>query len=170
MEDLTRMKRTRGGHQAKLHQLRMSLKEKLEELKTIDAEILAKVGDAELEQEIAEADLYKEGVFAALIKIERATTTPTVAATVDPVSALPAHSNKVRLPKLTVKPFNGKLTAWTPFWDSYSSAIHDDPDLTKVDKFNYLRSMVTHEALDAISGLTLTSANYDQAIEVLKIW
>ena len=28
--------------------------------------------------------------------------------------------------------------------------------------------MVTHEALDAISGLTLTSANYDQAIEVLK--
>ena len=97
--------------QAKLHQLRMSLKEKLEELKTIDAEILAKVGDAELEEEIAEADLYKEGVFATLIKIERATTTPTAAATVDPVSAPPAHSNKVRLPKLTIKPFNGKLTA-----------------------------------------------------------
>ena len=154
--------------QAKLHQLTMSLKEKLEELKTIDAEILAKVGDTELEEEIAEADLYKEGVFATLIKIERATTTPTAAARVDPVSAPPAHSNKVRLPKLTIKPFNGKLTAWTPFWDSYSSAIHDDPDLTKVDKFNYLRSMVTHEALDAISGLTLTSANYDQAIEVLK--
>ena len=154
--------------QTKLHQLRMSLKEKLEELKTIDAKILAKVGDAELEEEIAEADLYKEGVFATLIKIERATTTPTAAATVDPVrSAPPAHSNKVRLPKLTIKPFNWKLTAWTPFWDSYSSAIHDDPDLTKVDKFNYLRSMVTREALDAISGLTLTSANFDQAIEVL---
>ena len=88
---------------------------------------------------------------------------PTVAA-----PTTPAHGYKVRLPKLTIKPFNGKLTAWTPFWDSFNSAIHANPDLSKVDKFNYLRSMVSHSALEAISGLTLTGDNYDEAIEILQ--
>ena len=67
-----------------------------------------------------------------------------------------------------IKSFDGKLTEWTPFWDSFNSAIHENPELSKVDKFNYLRSMVTHGALEAISGLTLTDANYDEAIEILK--
>ena len=88
---------------------------------------------------------------------------PTVAA-----PTTPAHGYKVRLPKLTIKPFNGKLTAWTPFWDSFNSAIHANPDLSKVDKFNYLRSMESHSALEAISGLTLTGDNYDEAIEILQ--
>ena len=78
---------------------------------------------------------------------------PTTAVT---TTATIPHSNKVRLPKLTIKPFDGKLTAWTPFWDSFKSAIHENRDLSQVDKFNYLRSMVTHGALEAISGLTLT--------------
>ena len=46
---------------------------------------------------------------------------------------------------------------------SFKSAIHDNTELSKVDKFNYLRSMVTHGALEAISGLILTGANYDEA-------
>ena len=53
------------------------------------------------------------------------------------------------------------------FWESFNSAIHENPELSKVDKFNYLRSMITHAASEAISGSTLTSANYDAAIEVL---
>ena len=88
---------------------------------------------------------------------------PTVAA-----PTTPANGYKVRLPKLTIKPFSGKLTAWTPFWDSFNSAIHANPDLSKVDKFHYLRSMVSHSALEAISGLTLTGDNYDEAIEILQ--
>ena len=71
---------------------------------------------------------------------------------------------QVPKPKLIIKPFNGNLTAWTPFWDSY---IHDNPELSNIDTFNYLRSLVSHSALDAISGLTLTDANYLEAVEVL---
>ena len=55
-----------------------------------------------------------------------------------------------------------------PLWDSFNSAIHENPELSKVDKFNYLRLMVTYAASEAICGLTLTSAKYDEAIEVLK--
>ena len=186
-EELPWKKKVRGGHKASatrmmsrvdeimaaagdpdiatLNQLGMSLKEKLQEIKVFDSEILAL--DEELEEEIAQADLFKERIYSTLIRIEKAsapapppTGTPAV---IEPTVAAPtttAHSYKVRLPKLTIKPFNGKLTAWTPFWDSFNSAIHANPDLSKVDKFNYLRSMVSHSALEAISGLTLTGDNY----------
>lgn len=193
-EELPRKKKVRGGHKASatrmmsrvdelmaaegdpdistLNQLGMSLKEKLQEVKVFDSEILALVKDEELEEEIAQADLFKERIYSTLIRIEKASApAPVTPAVIEPTVAAPttpAHGYKVRLPKLTIKPFNGKLTAWTPFWDSFSSAIHANPDLSKVDKFNYLRSMVSHSALEAISGLTLTGDNYDEAIEILQ--
>ena len=76
---------------------------------------------------------------------------------------------KVRLPKLSIKKFNGNLTAWTTFWDSFESTIHLNPELTNIDKFNYLNSLLEQSAAESISGLTLTNANYEEAIAaVLK--
>ena len=74
----------------------------------------------------------------------------------------------MKLPKLTLRKFSGDPTAWTPFWDSYESAIHRNPDLSDIDKFNYLQSLVEHSAAEAIAGLTLSSSNYGEAITVLK--
>ena len=74
----------------------------------------------------------------------------------------------MKLPKLSIPHFNGELTAWDPFWDSYKAVIHDNPDLTDIDKFNYLRSLLEGLALEAVSGLTLTSANYQEAISILE--
>ena len=70
--------------------------------------------------------------------------------------------------KITIQPFDGSLTSWTPFWDSFNAAIHSNDSLSDVDKFNYLRGLLKGTALDAISGLTLTSANYKGAVTVLK--
>ena len=39
--------------------------------------------------------------------------------------------------------------------------------MNDVDKFNYLRSLLERTAYEAISGLTLSSANYREAIDVL---
>ena len=58
--------------------------------------------------------------------------------------------NKVNLPKLTIKKFNGDATAWVEFIDTYTVAIHDNEDLTAVEKFNEL----------CLVGLTLTAPNY----------
>ena len=74
----------------------------------------------------------------------------------------------MKLPKLTIQPFDGELTAWTPFWESYQTAIHNNPDLTDTEKFNYLRSLLQRTALDLISGLSLTAPNYSEAISVLE--
>ena len=103
----------------------------MQEVKVFDSEILALVKDEELEDEIAQADLFEERIYSTLIRIEKASApAPPPATATEPTIAAPAlaHSHKVRLPKLTIKPFNGKLTAWTPFWDSFNSAIHSNSE------------------------------------------
>ena len=125
---------------SKLNQLRMSLREKLEEIKVLDGEILSFVKDDEVDDDIAQADFYKEKIYSNLILIEKATVPAPSAAPPPPTTSAamptstPSPTNKVRLPKLRMKAFNGKLTAWTPLWDSFKSAIHDNPELSKVDK------------------------------------
>ena len=69
---------------------------------------------------------------------------------------------------MVIKPFNGDLTAWTAFWESYRSAIHDNTALSEIDKFNYLKSLLTRGALEAVSGLALTAANYREAVDTLQ--
>ena len=56
---------------------------------------------------------------------------------------------------------------WTTFWDSYQSAIHSNAGISDIDKFNYLRSLLDNTALDAIAGLTISTYNYQQAVEIL---
>lgn len=40
--------------------------------------------------------------------------------------------------------------------------------MSSVDKFNYLVSLLEFSAAEAIAGLSITSANYDEAISTLK--
>lgn len=57
---------------------------------------------------------------------------------------------------------------WPTFCDSYESAIHKNDELTDIDNFTYLRSLLERTALDAIAGLTLSTANYHEAVEILQ--
>ena len=77
------------------------------------------------------------------------------------------HTPKVKLPKLTLKKFNGDLTKWTTFWDSYESLIHNNSQLSDIDKFIYLNSLLEGPASESISGLRLTAANYNEAVSIL---
>ena len=84
-----------------------------------------------------------------------------------------SHSNstpsvQVKLPKLEVKRFSGKVEEWQQFWDGFESAIHNNPKLSQVDKFSYLRGLLVGIARTSVAGLALTSANYEAAIEILK--
>jgi hypothetical protein len=73
-----------------------------------------------------------------------------------------------KLPKLVLSKFKGNIANWTGFWDSYQVAVHDNPLLSPIDKFNYLNSLLEGAAARAIQGLSLTSANYEHAIVLLK--
>ena len=67
-----------------------------------------------------------------------------------------------------MKRFNGNVTKWIAFWDSFNSAVHNNPSLSNVDKFTYLHSLLDASAAEAIAGLTLSSANYEEAVTTLK--
>lgn len=66
--------------------------------------------------------------------------------------------------------FNGDLTKWTTFWYSYESAIHNNCDLRDVERFSYLWSLMERSTRDAIAGLTISSANYHEAVDLLGKW
>jgi hypothetical protein len=64
---------------------------------------------------------------------------------------------KTRLPKLSLLKFNGEITKFRTFWDSFQSAVDNNPNLTPIDKFNYLYSLLEGP----------TDENYKSAVEIL---
>ena len=75
---------------------------------------------------------------------------------------------RAKLPKLEVKRFGGNVCKWQEFWDSFESSIHKNECLSDVDKFNYLRGLIDEPAKSCIAGFSLTSANYNSAVDILK--
>ena len=74
----------------------------------------------------------------------------------------------VKIPKLDLKKFNGNILKWTEFWDGFEAAIHNNKNLHAVDKLNYLKSQLTGNASEVLSGLELTNDIYKIAIDLLK--
>ena len=77
-------------------------------------------------------------------------------------------SNAVKLPKLEIALFYGDKLKWAEFWDAFENAVHNNPKLSNIEKFNYLRSKLNGEAKRAIQGLTLSKENYGVAISILR--
>ena len=59
------------------------------------------------------------------------------------------------------------ILKWQEFWDVFEASI-DKGRYSSVDKMTYLKSKLTSEALDAISGYQLSNANYAVVLVVLK--
>ena len=162
----------------RLLQLKFSLKEKLSTLKKLDGEILDLADDEAVDKEIEQADAFKETMYAATESIGKhcapgATGGSPARSRASPEPARDAAPRsppiaRVKLPKPTIRPFNGNITTWITFWDSFKSAIDSNSGLNEIDRFNYLRSLVEKSASEAISGLTLTAGNYKEAVSILK--
>ena len=54
------------------------------------------------------------------------------------------------------------------FLRSCKSAIHDNENISEVEKFTYLKSFLADSALATISGLNLNAEKYIEAIEILE--
>ena len=84
------------------------------------------------------------------------------------VHKTPAKLAKLKLPKLCLPKFKGNVKKWHAFWELFESLIHKNSEMSPIDKFNYLSTLLEDEASRAIQGLPLTNANYNVAIEILK--
>ena len=209
-EALARHKKVRAGHRSsatrlmnqvdeasaveggpaieKLLQWKLSLNEKLTKLQTLDEEILMLVEDGAIEDEIEQADVFRERLQQTICGVEhlisskpsstvtgRHTPPESTTATSETRTVIPAplstlsHAtdSKVKLPKLTPKTFNGDLTKWETFWSTYESSIHLNSTLSAADKFTYLHSLLEGPAMRAVAGLKPTAPNYKEAIDIL---
>ena len=174
-----------------LEQLKDTLQEKLDKLRNLSEDILAQLQDeAEIAAEIEGSDALCDQIRSALFKIRKAVSTPTAPPTSPrpPRTATPtpprdsgptdtaattsgstttSTPSRMKLPKITLPTFDGSYTKWCTFWDSYESAVHSNPELTDIVKFNYLQSLLQKSAKESIAGLALTAVNYKEAIEIL---
>ncbi|XP_065062963.1 uncharacterized protein LOC135689604 [Rhopilema esculentum] len=83
-------------------------------------------------------------------------------------SGVTMGSVAIRLPKITLPRFNGDITRFMSFWQSFENAIDKNESITAVDKLNYLVNLLEGPAYRAVSGLELTEQNYLNAMEILK--
>ena len=57
---------------------------------------------------------------------------------------------------------------WKSFKETFEAAVHRRTDLTNIEKFTYLRSLLDKTALQAIEGFFLTAENYTAAWRLLN--
>ncbi len=79
-----------------------------------------------------------------------------------------SYISRPKLPKLVLPKFKGEITSYRTFWDTFESAVHKNAGLSKIDKFNYLNSLLEGRALRAVQGLTVSEDNYEAAVEILQ--
>ena len=73
-----------------------------------------------------------------------------------------------KLPRLTLPTFDGKITEWPSFWDSFNATINSSKEISDVDKFKYLSSCLQGEAKETLKGFSLTDKQYEPAMKHLK--
>lgn len=74
----------------------------------------------------------------------------------------------IRLPTIALPSFDGSYDQWLEFRDTYLSLIHSSSEIDNVQKFHYLRSSLTGNALMVIKSLEFSTENYSIAWELLE--
>ena len=69
------------------------------------------------------------------------------------------RSINIKLPKLELSKFSGKVHKFQEFWDGFQSVIHKNNNLANVAKFKYQRSFLQEPAKCVITGMPMTDAS-----------
>ncbi|XP_051171033.1 uncharacterized protein LOC127287923 [Leptopilina boulardi] len=78
-----------------------------------------------------------------------------------------AFSNQVKLPQIELITFDGTYDKWLDFYNSFNSMVHDNPNLSKIQKLFYLKSCLKEEAVTTINALEISEDNYKIAWNLL---
>lgn len=74
----------------------------------------------------------------------------------------------MKLPDIKLPSYDGQLKDWIAFRDTYLSLIHNNKQLSDMDKFTYLRSSLTGQAFAEIASVDYSAEFYDVAWTTLE--
>ncbi|XP_070170444.1 uncharacterized protein [Polyergus mexicanus] len=116
-----------------------------------------------------ERDLFEESYFNSVARARRILDSlrpPVVRDNVPGVAIAPAAQNgrtNIKLPTINLPTFNGKYEDWLGFYDNFKSIVHENGNITPVQKLQYLRLSLTDEAAHVIQALETSPQNYEIA-------
>ena len=155
------------------------LTEKLETLNKLDGEIVELVKEEKIDGEFNKAGNFRATIHQAIVKIDNTLKRAAEAEGQHASKNGNSHegiagtfsaqaSKTTKLPKLTIKKFTGLAHEYQGFWDSIRTAVHENPNLSDIDRVNYLRSYLEGPPYAAINSFPSTGTNYHNAIELLQ--
>lgn len=69
----------------------------------------------------------------------------------------------MKLPQINLKSFDGNYQNWLGFRDLYEQMIHNNKDISPVEKFTYLKTSINGDAAQLIKHMLPTANNYESA-------
>jgi len=150
--------------------LKNNLVSKLEQLNYLNDEVMNFLKPEEVERDVLECMEFTDPTHELLAEVTSKLQSLAVThSEVGQASASSAKStsSRCRLPKFELPIFKGDPLSWQGFWDQFSTSINDNDDITDIDRFNYLKRYLGGQALETVSGLSLSSNNYKEAVKTL---
>ena len=84
-----------------------------------------------------------------------------------PLLSATSGKSSMRIPKIAIKPFSGDKLSYQLFKESFEAGVESKEEMSKVEKFVYLRSLLRGKAEQLVNGLSLTGENYVTALKLL---
>jgi len=78
------------------------------------------------------------------------------------------NSSRIQLPKIQIPSFDGDILLWITFRDTFKLLVHNNKELSNIEKFHYLLSAVTGSASAVIRSVPLSDSNYEVAWNILE--
>ncbi|GBM82334.1 hypothetical protein AVEN_54768-1 [Araneus ventricosus] len=134
-----------------------------EDLSKIFDNILSNCDDEETDKFIEEQLSIQEDIDDIWLSINSQLFKPN-SATVSRTS----NGEIVKLPKLSLPSFNGNIQDWLSFNELFKASVHNNENLTRSMKLQYLKGLLTGDASRVIQSITISDANYLTAWTLLE--
>lgn len=125
------------------------------------------IDEVELDKQVEYREAFEDQYFSIMAIAKCLTDVAKVSGKCDNLQSMPNKSS-IKLPQIILPSFDGSYDHWLEYKNSYLSMIHKRTDLDSIQKFHYLKSSLTGSALQIISALEFTAANYTHAWELLE--
>ena len=93
-------------------------------------------------------DMVRERIYAVKLWLKNSQKQNT-STKLEPTAPSPKHTSsapKIKLPKTNLWKFSGDVLVWPELWDIFRVAVYDNVEIPTVQKFVYLKSLLSDEA------------------------